>query len=63
MTPFATGAAVKLRITYDGKELVAAADVIYVLPGEGMGIAFRAIPPSEQGVLEEWLAQSKPPKT
>jgi PilZ domain-containing protein len=58
--PFPAGAKVSLKITYDGKEFVAAGEVVYVLPDKGMGIVFRAIPPSDQSVLEDWLAQSTP---
>ena len=53
------GASVSLRITYDLREFNASGEVIYVLPGRGMGIAFRAIPPVNQSVLEDWLAQSR----
>jgi hypothetical protein len=61
-TPFPTGATVSLRITYDLREFVAAGEVVYVLPDKGMGIAFGAIPPANQGILEYWLAQSAPSK-
>jgi hypothetical protein len=57
--PFPAGATVSLKITYNRGELVAGGEVVYVLPDKGMGIAFRTIPTANQGLLEEWLAQSR----
>ena len=57
-TPFPSGEKVSLRITYDGREFSVLGQVAYVLTTQGMGIAFDAIPASDQAVLEAWLAQS-----
>ena len=57
-TPFPAGETVMLRITYDGSVLEAtSSSVVYTLPSSGMGIAFGAISPREEAVLEHWLAQ------
>lgn len=56
--PLPAGETVRLRITYELKEFIAAGEVVYVLPAKGMGIAFRGIPSGNQSVLEGWLAQS-----
>jgi hypothetical protein len=58
--PFPAGATVSLRITYDLRKFVAVGEVVYILPDKGMGIAFGAIPPGNEAVLEDWLAQSTP---
>ena len=56
-TQFPEGAAVSLRITYDGREFAAASEVVYALPNNGMGIAFRTIPSGQEEVLENWLTE------
>ena len=62
-TPFPVGTTVNLTITYDLKQFNAGGEVVRVLPGKGMSIAFKAISPPNQSILEDWLAQSRPPKT
>jgi hypothetical protein len=56
-TPIAKGKAVNVRITFDGKVFAATGSVVYVLPTQGIGIAFGTIQTDNQTVLEHWLAQ------
>jgi hypothetical protein len=58
MTPFASGEAVNVKITYSGRAFSAPGRVIYVLPAKGMGITFGAIPADGQLVLDDWIAES-----
>lgn len=57
-TPFDSGEAVTVRITYDGREIAVSGHVAYALPTKGMGIAFGEVAASDQAVLEDWLAQA-----
>ena len=59
MTPIPAGEEVSLTITHHDREFTVSGEVAYVLPTEGMGIAFGAIPLSDQAVLEKWLADSE----
>lgn len=56
-TPFPSGETVNLRITESGREFAVSGEVAYVLPTQGMGIAFGAIPVGDQAVLKDWLAE------
>ncbi len=58
MSPFTSGAAVTVKITYDGQAFSAAGKVVYVLPAKGMGINFSAIAADDQLVLDDWIAES-----
>ncbi len=58
MTPFTSGEAVTVKITYNGQALSAAGKVVYVLPAKGMGINFSAIAADDQLVLDDWIAES-----
>jgi PilZ domain len=60
-TPFPPGETVNLRITYDGKVFSVQGAVVYVLPTNGMGINFSAVPPSDQAILERWLTPNLTP--
>jgi hypothetical protein len=55
-TPFPSGTTVSIRINHDDREFAASARVVHVLTSKGMGIAFGALTPADQAVLEEWLA-------
>jgi hypothetical protein len=57
LTPFAVGAAVKVRIERDGREFEAAAVVTYAHISMGMGLAFTAIQHEHQDVLRSWIAE------
>ena len=54
-TPFPEGAKVRLRISHAGVNFIAMGKVAYSQPGLGMGIAFAAIEPNSQSVLDAWL--------
>jgi hypothetical protein len=56
MSPFPKATAVSLKITNNGRTFAAQGKVAYTLP-TGMGIAFDAISPNDQAVLEDWLIQ------
>jgi hypothetical protein len=52
--PFPVGTKVSLRITHGGTSLAALGKVVQ--PNSGMGVAFTAIEPPSQAILEKWLA-------
>jgi hypothetical protein len=45
-----------LKMVYAGKEIVAFGQVMYGRPDIGMGIAFSAIAPKDQKLLEDLFA-------
>jgi hypothetical protein len=53
--PFVRGTKVALRISHNGKVLVAQGKVAYTRIGEGMGIHFTALEPSSQQTIDAWL--------
>jgi len=55
-TPFPAGEKVTLKISHEGREFTVSGEVVYALASNGMGIAFGAIAPSQQAVLEDWVA-------
>lgn len=57
MASFPVGCKVNVRVTYEGDEITAGAEVVYVLPEKGIGIAFGAISPNGQTILEHWLSE------
>jgi hypothetical protein len=57
MSPFAVGAAVKVRITQGDKSFAAKAKVLYSAGGMGMGLVFTEMEPSQRPVLERWVAE------
>jgi hypothetical protein len=54
--PFPEKTKVSLRITHGGTSLAALGKVAHSKPNSGMGIAFTAIEPPSQAILEKWLA-------
>jgi len=54
--PFPAGTKVMLKMVYARREIVAFGKVMYGRPDIGMGIAFTAITPRDQKVLEDWLS-------
>ena len=54
--PFPVGTKVSLRITHGGTNLAALGKVVHSKPNSGMGVAFTAIEPPSQAILEKWLA-------
>ena len=57
---FPMGCQVSLRVTSEGEEFSSAGEVLYVLPGKGMGIKFGAFSPKDRRVLEGCLSESEP---
>jgi len=56
ISPFATGAVVRLRITSDEQVLEAMATVTYALASMGMGLAFTEISKENTALLRTWIA-------
>ena len=55
-TPFLAGTKVMLKVTYEDKQFVAFGKVMYGRRDIGMGIAFTAIEPKSQKILDDWFA-------
>src|SRR5579864_8912707 len=56
LSPFAVGAAVRIRMKRDTREFEAAAVVAYAHVSMGMGLAFTEIKREHQAVLRSWIA-------
>jgi hypothetical protein len=56
LSPFAVGAAVRIRLERDTREFEAAAVVAYAHVSMGMGLAFTEIKREHQAVLRSWIA-------
>jgi PilZ domain len=54
--PFPAGTKVMLKMVYEGKEIAAFGQVMYGRPDIGMGIAFTAVAPKDQKLLENLFA-------
>jgi hypothetical protein len=52
------GTKINLKITYDGSELTAHGEVVYVLSEKGVGIKFAEIAAKDAALLEAWLRQT-----
>ena len=55
--PFASGTRVILNLTYEREKISAIGRVIYGKADLGMGIAFMAIEPEDQRMLERWISE------
>ena len=53
--PIPEGTKVSLRISHGGASLAALGRVVYSKSNSGMGVAFTAIEPPSQAILEKWL--------
>jgi hypothetical protein len=58
-TPFPPGTSVGLIIRHGAAKILAHGRIAYVRDGEGMGIAFSKIEPSDQAVLDQWLDEMR----
>lgn len=63
--PYAENAPVFVKIFYENEYFEAKATVVYVKPGEGMGLEFRDLKPHCKVVLQRWIlaalrSQAKP---
>ncbi|HVB36318.1 MAG TPA: PilZ domain-containing protein [Candidatus Acidoferrales bacterium] len=57
INPFPVGTAVSVRLTTDQNTFESRAEVVYAMPGMGMGLAFVSVEPEQLWVLESWLAK------
>ena len=57
INPFPSGARVKLRISKENENFEAFGTVRYSQRGMGMGIAFEAVTPDQDQLLQDWLAK------
>jgi hypothetical protein len=57
LSPFATGAYVKIRLERDGREFIATAVVAYAHASMGMGLAFTEMKREHWDVLRSWIAE------
>jgi len=57
LSPFALGAAVRVRLERDQKVFEAMATVTYAQLSMGMGLAFTEVKPEHQAVLRAWVAE------
>jgi len=53
----ATGAVLRLRVEWHGKSIETWARVAHSVPGDGMGLAFLSMDPSQTRTLKEWLQE------
>ena len=54
--PLPAGTHVMLKVTYKDEQMIAFGKVMYGKRDIGMGIAFTAIEPKSQKILEDWFA-------
>jgi hypothetical protein len=52
-----TGSVLRLRVEWRGKSLETWARVAHSVPGDGMGLAFLSMEPSQTRTLKEWLQE------
>lgn len=53
---WSVGAKIRIRIVHNGAGFAAFARIVYALPISGMGIVFTGIEPTNQAVLDAWIA-------
>ena len=58
LRPFPVGTLVRIRLKKDGTAIEANGNVVYELPGLGMGIAFHDLTPDSHAAIEKWLSLS-----
>lgn len=57
--PFPQGTAVGLIIRHGSARISARGRIAYARADEGMGIVFSGIEPSDQALLDQWLAEAR----
>lgn len=57
LSPFPVGTLVRIRLKKGETIIELNGNVVYQLPGLGMGIAFRDLTPESHAALEKWLAR------
>ncbi len=58
LRPFPVGTLVRIRLKKDGTAIEANGNVVYELPGLGMGIAFHDLTPDSHAAIEKWLSHT-----
>ena len=58
LRPFPVGTLVRIRLKKEGTAIEANGNVVYELPGLGMGIAFHDLTPDSHAAIEKWLSHS-----
>ena len=56
LSPFPVGTQVRIRLTKDKATVEASGQVVYGIPGLGMGIAFQNLTPVNKAALDKWLS-------
>jgi hypothetical protein len=59
-SPLVAGADLEVRIIHGGQTLEVAGHVVHSAPNVGMGIAFSRTGPSQDRLLDQWLAALVP---
>lgn len=58
LRPFPVGTLVRIRLKKDGTAIEVNGNVVYELPGLGMGIAFHDVTPESRSVMDKWLSKT-----
>jgi hypothetical protein len=59
LRPFPVGTLVRIRLKKDGTAIEANGNVVYQLPGLGMGIAFHDLTPESHAAMDKWLSHTE----
>jgi len=62
LRPFPVGTLVRIRLMKDETIIEASGNVVYQLPGLGMGIAFHDLTPESHAAVEKWLSHTPVPQ-
>jgi hypothetical protein len=56
LNPSPEGTEIVVRISHADATFSARGKVVFLFPNMGMGVMFTSVPPSQQAILENWLA-------
>ena len=56
LNPSPEGTEIVVRISHSDTTFAARGKVVFLFPNMGMGVMFTSVPPSQQAILENWLA-------
>ena len=59
LKPLPVGTKIRIKISYRSQNFDALATVVFVRPNAGMGILFTKISPTDQLVLDKWIAERR----
>jgi hypothetical protein len=62
LNPTPQGTDVRVRISHEGATFTAPSRVVFVLPNMGMGVVFKSVEPSQQAILQQWIARLSRPE-